>query len=263
VSEHLAYFFDCGIIIRGLLSVWRVTKEDRLLELAAVASHSMLRDFRAADGYHPILQLPGKQPLERSPQWSRSTGCYQAKSALAWWETGVATGDKTLQDAYLASVEQALSTCGDFLPGTEDRLKVMDRLHANSYLLEALSPLLYRGDVANAYRLTLARISRFLRDIRPDFERSDVYAQLLRARIYGARLGPVNVAEASEEAAILARYQAVDADPRIDGGFYFGTRHRQVEPHINPVSGAFAIQALEVWRAWQAGEKNPCHLPPV
>ena len=29
-----AYFFDCGIIVRGLLAVWRITKEQRLLDLA-------------------------------------------------------------------------------------------------------------------------------------------------------------------------------------------------------------------------------------
>ncbi|MCU1327031.1 MAG: hypothetical protein JWN34_2401 [Bryobacterales bacterium] len=263
VSPHLSYFFDCGIIIRGLIAVWQVTKEDRLLDHAAKAAHCMLRDFRAADGYHPVLQLPEKTPLDRTSQWSRSTGCYQAKSALAWWEAGVFTGDKTLQDAYLECISQALATCETFLPGTDDRSKVMDRLHANSYLLEALSPLLYRADVAEAYRSTLARVSFHLREIRSGFERSDVNAQLLRARVYGARLGRVNLAEAAEEAARLMSFQAHDPDPRIDGGFYFGRRGGQVEPHVNPVSTAFAIQALEVWRAYQAGEQNPCHLPPV
>jgi len=263
VSEHLAYFFDCGIIIRGLLAVWRVTKEDRLLERAVEAAHGMIRDFRATDGYHPILQLPDKAPLERAAAWSRSTGCYQTKSALAWWEAGVFSGDKKLQDAYLAFMTAATKTWQNFLPGTDERLKVMDRLHACNYFLEALSPILYRADAADAYRGCLAQISNYLREIRPDFERSDVNAQLLRARVYGARLGVVNIAEAEEEAAALASFQATDPDPRIDGGFYFGRRGGQIEPHVNPVSTAFAVQALEVWRAFQAGEENPCHLPPV
>src|SRR5271165_3508875 len=33
-----AYFFDCGIIVRGLLAVWKVTREYRLLEVATAAS---------------------------------------------------------------------------------------------------------------------------------------------------------------------------------------------------------------------------------
>lgn len=263
VSDHLAYFFDCGIIIRGLISVWNVTREQRLLDRAVEAAHGMLRDFRAADGYHPILQLPDKTPLPRTPQWSRSIGCYQAKSALAWWEAGQATGDSVLSNAFLEFMEQVLADYRDFLPGTPERLKVMDRLHAKSYLLEAFSPLLHRPEVVEAYRYTQQRISHFLREIRPDFERSDVNAQLLRSRIYAADVIPVNAAEAADEAASLATFQAHHADPRIDGGFYFGRRHGVIEPHVNPVSAAFAIQALEVWRAWQAGEENPCHLPPV
>lgn len=263
VSEHLTYFFDCGIIIRALVSVWRVTKDARLLERALQASRNMIRDFRAVDGYHPILQLPDKTPVERTAQWSRSTGCYQAKSALAWWEVGVPTGDKGLQDAYLEFMDWCLLNFREFLPGTADRLKVMDRLHANTYLLEAFSPLLYRADVVEAYGFTLENISRNLRELRPEFERSDVNAQLLRARIYGARVMPVNIMEAEEEAASLASFQAHDADPRIDGGFYFGRRGDVMEPHVNPVSAAFAVQALEVWRAFRAGEKDPCHLPPV
>ena len=263
VSDHLAYFFDCGIIIRGLISVWRVTREQVLLDRAVQASHAMLRDFRAADGFHPILQLPGKTPLERTPQWSRSTGCYQSKSALAWWEAGQAAGDSVLSNAFVEFMDHVLTDYREFLPGTPERPKVMDRLHANSYLLEALSPLLHRPDAVEAYRFTMARISHFLRDIRPDFERSDVNAQLLRARVYAAKVIPVNILEAADEAASLARFQAHDSDPRIDGGFYFGRRGGNLEPHVTPVSAAFAVQALEVWRAWQAGEENPCHLPPV
>ncbi len=263
VSEHLAYFFDAGIIIRGLIAVWNVTRDQRLVDRAVEASHAMLRDFRAADGFHPILQLPGKVPLPRTPQWSRSIGCYQSKSALAWWEAGQAAGDSVLTEAFLEFMEQVLGNYRDFLPGTPERLKVMDRLHANSYLLEAFSPLLHRPEVVEAYRYTQERISHFLRDIRPDFERSDVNAQLLRSRVYAANVIPVKVAEAADEAASLASFQAHDADPRIDGGFYFGRRHGAIEPHVNPVSAAFAIQALEVWRAWQAGEQDPCHMPPI
>ena len=33
-------------------------------------------------------------------------------------------------------------------------------------------------------------------------------------------------------------------DPRIDGGFYFGRTGGNWEPYINPVSTAFALQAL-------------------
>jgi uncharacterized protein YyaL (SSP411 family) len=256
-SDHLGYFFDSGIIVRGLLAVWRVTKEDCLLDRAVEAARSMLSVFRADQGYHPILALPDLDPLPPEDHWSRSAGCYQAKAALAWWEIAEITGDHTQRDAYLEAIASALRTHDDFLPGAKNRLRVMDRLHAYSYFMEALSPLLDRAECVAAYRDALERVSRHLRDIRPEFVRSDVYAQLLRARVYAAKAIPVNTALACEEAEALAGFQAVSDDRRIDGGFYFGRRGGEIVPHANPVSTAFAIQALEVWRT------SVCLLPPI
>jgi uncharacterized protein YyaL (SSP411 family) len=256
-SDHLGYFFDTGIIIRGLLAVWRVTRQDELLGRASEAARSMLSIFRSVDGYHPILALPDKEPLPRENHWSRSIGCYQTKSALAWWEVSEITGDKAMRDAYLETVYEAIDTHRSFLPGTDERLRVMDRLHAYSYFLEALSPLLDRQECVEAYRAALANVSCYLRDIRPAFVRSDVYAQLLRARVYGAKVIPVDRELACDEASALAAFQAVSEDPRVDGGFYFGKRAGEIMPHANPVSTAFAIQAMEVWRT-----STPI-LPPI
>jgi hypothetical protein len=250
-SQHLAFFFDSGIIVRGLLAVWRITKEQKLLGAAVRGARGMLADFHSGADFHPILNLPEKTPLARDSHWSRSPGCYQTKSALAWWEVAEVTGDTALRDAYLEAIEDALKSYREFLPGTHERHRVMDRLHAYSYFLEALYPLLDRADCVEAYRFTLDAVAQNLRDIAPEFARSDVYAQLLRARIYGAKAVPIDTARAEEEAAALGQFQAVSEDPRIDGGFCFGRRGGRFIPHINPVSTAFAAQALEVWRTRQ------------
>jgi hypothetical protein len=256
-ASPYSYFFDCGIIIRGLISVWKVTREDRLLDIATLASKGMIRDFYSGADFHPIVELPEKTPLQRKDQWSRMPGCYQSKSALAWWEVAEITGDNSLRAAYLDFIAASLKTYRDFLPGTTERPRVMDRLHAYSYFLEALYPLLDRADCVEAYRVTLHAVARYLREISPEFARSDVHAQLLRARIYGAKAIPVDMAAAAEEAALLAEFQA------DSGGFLFGRRGSEMVPHLNPVSTAFAIQALEVWRAFEAGGVNPCPLPPI
>jgi hypothetical protein len=253
-GSQLAYFFDSGIIIRGLLAVWRITNEQRLLDIAVNAAHAMLKDFRFGADYHPILELPAKTPLPREDSWSRSPGCYQLKSALAWWEVSAITGEENLRRAYL---ELLHINHRDFLPGTTERLRVMDRLHAACYFLEGLSPVLDRPECVEAYRCMMGRISGYLRDIAPDFARSDVYAQLLRARVCAASVIPLDRALAREEACALAGFQ------RPDGGFWFGRRDGQMIPHVNPVSTAFSIQALEVWRAFESGESNPCPYPTI
>ena len=88
------------------------------------------------------------------------------------------------------------------------------------------------------------------------FERSDVYAQLLRIRVFAGWMGivPLDEAAARREAAILAEFQAVSDDRRIDGGFYFGRKNGAWQPYVNPVSTAFAAQALALWQRHCDGE---------
>jgi len=255
-SRHLAYFFDCGIIIRGLLAVWRETHDERLLEIAVRAAHGMSVFWSGRD-YHPILTLPDKEPLPRNAQWSTSPGCYQTKSALAWWEVAAITGDEKLKRDYLDLVEAGIQTCRGFLAGANERLKVMDRLHALLYFVEALSPLLDRADCVKTYGDVLEEATCHRRELESEFVRSDVYAQMLRARVRASHVIPVDTAAAREEAAALETFQTEN------GGFIFGKRAGVMSPHVNPVSTAFAIQALEMWRAFEAGEPETCLQPPI
>jgi hypothetical protein len=261
IPHRFSYFFDCGIIIRGLLAVWRETRDDRYVEIASRASHSMIRDFRAGRCYHPIVLLPEKRPLAREPRWSREPGCYQLKSALAWWEVAEVTRDAELRAAYEDALAVALASHRDFLPGTEDRHAVMDRLHAYCYFLEGLAAFLDRAECAEACREGIDRASALLRDIAPGFARSDVYAQLLRARLRSASHIPLDYATASHEASELAAFQRTDSDPRVDGAWSFGRRDGRISSHVNPVSTAFAMQALELWRVFNAGATTVDEAP--
>ena len=261
IPAHFTYFFDCGIIIRGLAAVWRETRESRLIEIASEASHGMIRDFRAGRCYHPILTLPGKKPVAREPRWSKEPGCYQLKSALAWHEIARLTRDAALNVAFEDALSVALASHGAFLPGADDRYAVMDRLHAYCYFLEGLVAFLDRDDCASALREGIARVASLLRDIAPDFARSDVYAQLLRVRLVGMNAVPLDREAAAHEAHELGKFQLSSDDPRIDGAWTFGRRDGALSSHVNPVSTAFAIEALELWDRFEAGDAIPCEIP--
>jgi hypothetical protein len=243
------YFFDCGIAVRGLLSVWRATGGAEFLAVAAMLGDSMSRDFVAGPAeYHPILSLPDKRPLPRdAARWSQSPGCYQLKSAMACRDLSEATCDLAFRQPYEALLPAAMQDASGFLPGHPVPAKVMDRLHAYLYFLEGLLPCLAEPACATAIREGIARVAEHLREIAPEFERSDVYAQLLRLRLYAAEIAPLDRAAANEEAERLAAFQAASADPRVDGGFYFGCAAGAFLPYINPVSTAFAVQALALW----------------
>jgi hypothetical protein len=260
-SHHHTYFFDCGIIIRGLIAVWRHTQEGRLLNVAHAASRAMIADFHSGSDYHPILALPSKEPLPRAERWSRLPGCYQLKTALSWHDVAEAadlTDAASLRTAWLEMLDTALASHRAFLPHHDPAPEVMDRLHAYCYFLEGLTPVLGRAECARAFAEGVAMVSGLLRQIEPVFVRSDVLAQLLRARIYGSQVVALDAPAAAAEAAALAAFQASSDDPRIDGGFLFGRRDGAMSPHVNPVSTAFALQALEMWRQFQAEGKPAC-----
>ena len=251
------YFFDCGIIVRALLAAWRATSDASFRAVAVALGRAMASDFRAPGGeYHPILNLPEKTPLERDPtRWSRMPGCYQLKAALAWWELLDATGETGFRALYDRALEDALQTHPAFLPGHPDRFKVVDRLHAYLYFLEGLLPRAHEKRCAAALCQGIQRVSEFVAQTADEFERSDVYAQLLRVRLFAdwVQAVPLDRASAEREAAALADFQASSPDPRIDGGFYFGRQAGAPLPYVNPVSTAFAVQALALWRRFQDG----------
>jgi hypothetical protein len=252
-----AYFFDTGIIVRGLMAAWRSSGEEEFLERAREAALSLAFDFLGEGEYHPIVSLPDKQPLPHEQRWSRSPGCYQLKSALAWHDIGRETGDVHAEKLYEAMLAQSLRTHESFLDAEPDSEKKMDRLHAYSYFLEALLPVSGRSEVRAALAGGLAKASALRREIAPVFERSDVAAQLLRVRLIAHHLNavPLNAAEAREEAARASSFQApVDhPDLRLRGGFFFGSRRGELLPFCNPVSTAFCTQALQLWSQHQAG----------
>jgi hypothetical protein len=262
-ASNRAYFFDTGIIVRGLLAAWRCSGEEEFIDRAREAALSLAFDFLGDGEYHPVIGLPDKQPLAHEPRWSRSPGCYQLKSALAWHDIAQATGDQHAEKLYESMLAASLKTHEAFLdaePDPEkapDRDKLMDRLHAYGYFLEGLLPVAGREEVRAALTGGLAKASTLRREIAPVFERSDVAAQLLRVRLIAHHLYgiPIEETEAREEAARAAWFQAAADHPdlRLRGGFFFGSRNGQLLPFSNPVSTAFCVQALDLWRQHQAG----------
>jgi hypothetical protein len=257
VPEHRAYFFDCGIIARGLVRLYRETGEAKYLEMAEQCADGMLRDFVNDRDIDPILMLPGKEPAARDARWSRSPGCYQLKSALAWLEVGETLGERRYVKAYEDALDAAMAFEKGFLTleGPTDR--VMDRLHAYCYYLEGLLPRASAAEIGRALAAGIGSAESHLRATREGFERSDVCAQLLRVRLAAAQLGVAELDEeaAGQEAARAAGFQMAAHDRRVNGAFCFGRRGADLLPFANPVSSAFCLQALAQWNGRNMGER--------
>ncbi|HEX5432080.1 MAG TPA: hypothetical protein VFW83_08950, partial [Bryobacteraceae bacterium] len=166
-DSALAYFFDTGIVVRGLLAAWRATGEEIFRQRAREGALSLAFDFMGAENgaFHPVISLPEKQPLPHEKRWSRSPGCYQLKSALAWRETG----DEHAAKLYESVLAYSLATHECFLDSRRE--DAMDRLHAYCYFLEALLPVADRPAIRAAIETGVSRASALFREIAPEFER--------------------------------------------------------------------------------------------
>lgn len=217
----------------------------------------MRRDFVRPGWIDPILDLPSKCAAPRDARWSRISDCYQLKAALAWHDLAQATGDESWLAPFDAALERALSTHEAF-PEGEPGTRVMDRLHAYGYFLEACLSRTGTPEVAAALRKGIGTAAALLRLVRPEFERSDVPAQILRVRLWAEAAGTVELDEdsAGEEACWAAAYQ-MSGPPNVDGGFCFGRRADAWTPFVNPVSTAFCLQALALWQDRRAGRPLP------
>jgi hypothetical protein len=260
-QSNRAYFFDIGIIARGLLSVSRATQrpdqKEAFRERARDAALSLSFDFLGDNVFYPVISLPEKEPLPTEPRWSREPGCYQLKSALIW---------KELDDPHAArmfdvALAMSLASHESFLASELDREKLMDRLHAYCYFLEALLSATEHAEARAALDWGIARTGALLREIAPVFERSDVNAQLLRVRLAAHHAGivPLDESAACEEAGRIASFQEPAAsDPRAAGGFWFGRKPGGMLPYSNPVSTAFCSQALALWDDHTRGRWRFC-----
>lgn len=259
VPERHTYFFDNGIIARGLIRLWRKNGENRYLETAVRCGESMRRDFVNERDIHPILELPSKRPTPRDARWSRSSDCYQLKAALAWLELAECTGDSTFAAEYEKALSRALNTWPHFFEHEPRPDRIMDRLHSFGYFLEALLPRTGRPEIRQTLEGGIARAAANLRAVRGGFERSDAVAQLLRVRLWADQLGAVPLDEeaAAEEAAWTAAHQMTSEEPRLDGGFNFGRRDGKPTNFSNPVSTAFSMQALALWQDHLEGRPLP------
>ena len=250
-----AYFFDCGIIVRGLLAVHRLSGDDEFLAVAQQAARGMARDFLTPTAIHPIVELPSGRAVPYEPRWSREPGCFLLKAALAWHQLG---GE--FEPYFETALAQATASWPHFLPGgVAVDIENMNRLHAFSYFLEALLFVASRPGVADVIRQGLARATAIRESLSPRFARSDVYAQLLRVRVWAETHAGLAVDGSLAEAEFntLMSFRDFRPDPRAEGGFYFGRRDGAPMPFANPVSTAFCLQAVSMYGDWKSGKALP------
>ncbi len=275
------YTFDTGVIVSGLVNLYRAGGDARHLAAARTAADWLLRVMQKRDGlFLPVYDIAaGTPPAESPAEWSLCAGAYHTKVALGLLNLFEVTGAAAYRDAAVAACDAALALQrpdGRFVTFPPDG---GTNCHPHAYAAEGLwvvGRLLERDDfLAASARATdwlLAMqsadgmIPRHWHDGQPVYhERVDVLGQTLRLAAIHLAEGRIADSPALRRrldllAGHILANQMTSQDPRIDGGFAFGRLSDGTPmPHVNVWVTAFAAQALAAYDDLRTG--RPAFAP--
>jgi hypothetical protein len=257
-ASRLAYFFDCGIIIRSLIALWNTTADPMYLERAERCGAGMMGRMSRVDGsFFPVLDLETGIPSSAPGGWSLEAGPYQLKAGLSFIELAEVTSSGLFSRTADALLDWCLRQHELFLRGEDRPDRMADRLHAYCYFLEGLLPFVEkRFECTLVLQAGINRVETLAAEASAALERCDVLAQLLRLRLLCDYMGllELDASAASREAEALLAFQLHTDDRRTNGAFAFGRRDGQLSCHANPAATIFALQALRMWKEHQSGE---------
>lgn len=262
------YTFDCGVIISGLVDLFRATGDGRYLATAVTAADWLIREMQKPDGgFYAVYDVETEKVIESDQEWSLCSGSYHTKIAIGLINLFEVTGHSRYRDSAIAACDFALTfqqPDGRFVtfPGEGGT-----NSHPHAYSAEGLwvvGTLLGRADYLEAsaraaqwlldWQSDEGVIPRHFHDGKPLYnERVDVLAQTLRlAMIHMGekriQRSAINQQKVDKLATLILRNQAISDDPRINGGFYFGRlSDGAIMQHVNVWVTAFAIQALSLY----------------
>jgi len=264
-KHHQIYVFDTGVIISGLVNVYRISGQAQYLEAAIKAADWIIGKAQKDNGgFLPVYDLEKQIFNEQDSEWSLCSGSYHTKVAIGLVNLYQATQEAKYKEAAVKACDFALTfqqADGRFISfptegGTNS--------HPHAYSAEGLwvvGKILDREDYLRAstkattwmldWQSDYGYIPRHFHNGEPLYnERVDILAQTLRLAVIHlaeSRLAdtPETRTKLDKLITIITRNQATSDDKRINGGFYFGRlSNGEVMPHINVWVTAFAIQGL-------------------
>ncbi len=269
------YTFDTGVILSGLVNLYRATQRPLILAAAVTTADWLIRDMQKPDGtFYAVYDVDQRTMIESDKEWSLCSGSYHTKVAI-----GLANlYDATRHDKYL---QAAVKACDIALTFQQPDGRFISfpteggtNSHPHAYSAEGLwtvGKYLGREDYLSAsvratewllrWQSPEGYVPRHFHDGQPLYnERVDVLGQTLR--LASIHIGEGRIALTEETRAkldklvtVILRNQAESDDRRVNGAFYFGRLSSgELMPHANVWVSAFAIQGLRLYDSVLQGQ---------
>ena len=255
-SGQNIFSFDTGMVLYGMINLYKVTGDERFLDISNILAHFLLDNMQNKDGsLSPIFNLnagTGFGPL--NSKWSNQSGAFHAKVCLGLVELFMVTKIRKYRNAAIKLCEYALSIQEDSGRFVTNSMSGTTNLHPHCYAAEGL---LYTGTSFNiasfiksarkatqwAFKHITSRGVNELYD--PSIgtfnqvQRSDVLAQVLRLGLIFSLDYKID-----DLLSVLLEYQYLGEVASQKGGFLFNKDKQDA----NSWCSMFAIQALAFYQ---------------
>jgi len=253
-SGENIFSFDLGMVLYGMINLYKATKEKVFLESSIKMADFLLDKMYKKDGsLHAIYNVNTKKTQQSLDKWSNQSGSFHCKVGLGLADIFDVTKDKKYIETAGAICEYALNkqeANGRFITNFADKTT---NLHPHCYSAEGL---LYVGSYLKSEKIINAakkavtwifdNISRGKIDelYNPktnsfnNFQRLDAMSQSLR-------LGAIFEMDRNKLEALknfILKHQYLKTESRQNGGFFYS---KETE-HINCWCTMFALQALAI-----------------
>ncbi|MEK6766262.1 MAG: glycoside hydrolase family 88 protein [Planctomycetota bacterium] len=262
-SPRHAYTFDTGIIINGLVNLYRQTKDKSLLNKSIDMANWVTDVMQRKDGeFLSFYDIDDNIRLLSPDIWSKRPGAYHAKMCFCL----LRLYDVVRNEKYLNAAKQICNWTlnqqledGRFLCISEENIT---NAHPHCYGIEGL---LYAGIYLNEEEYVKNAVkgivwlldkqlpnggvpSEFVGDSPVLKERCDALAQMIRLSLITLdmkRLSEKYIPSIAKMIKRLLEFQCQESDPSAKGGFYYiiDSNGNKVN-HINSWATMFALQAL-------------------
>ena len=279
-KESLVYSFDNGVIITGLINIYKITKNKIYLNAAIKSADFIINNFFKKNyNVRPAFNLKSKKFIENRRQWSLVSGSYHTKISMGLLNLY----EVTKNDQYLKYSKKILDNnlkkqkkSGEFFS-----TKTSINFHPLCYTAEgywSCGKYLGNKKYQEASRKTTKWILKntLLNGMVPrlkiskDFiyhERVDILSQVLRLVILNfpkLNLNKIEKRKINNLIKIILRYQNLNNNKKQYGGFFWGKKSEGEKTNdVNTWVTAFALQTINILSDVKSKKiliKNPFYL---
>jgi len=273
------FSFDTGIVLNGLINLYKETKDERLLNYSLRSTNFLINKMQRDDGLFNTTYDPNNDEMINTLQrWSSQSGSYHAKIAIPLINLYEITNNEEFKEA-------AIKICGSSLKFQVEDGRFISfadsndtHLHPHLYTLEGLfyvanklrsekQSSLYIDSVKKSLFWTLKnqkntggfpQLYYHKEKKQNEFERTDINAQVLRKSLLLRSYGILGEEYDHKINMALERLKSFQhfSDEKTNGGFYFGyDQNGEKLNHLNSWCTMFALQGLIYYNQFNSGQK--------